>query len=365
MQKTFHAVAKVLKWTLLIIVGIELTSFLIVTTANFVLYGHAREGSRAHYDPYTLFLQSHGVRPTTDNSRSEDPRRNRVIWCFGGSTMRESTDSDDRTIPSQLARILNADGGGLRFTVVNYGVNSFNSLMETKYLQKMLIEATELPDLVIFYDGANDAKYFAENRSAYGHHGYRKVTALIESYYRSWFGLLKPLNAAMYASFTLELYDKLNQVLIPIDSDDPELKRMLDLTERRYDHVNRMVQAYGADFVLFWQPMWWVEGCAVCETVKAREEGPLLTARGTDVVAQNFAVPYNALEHRLKSKPYFAEFRTVLCARTTIAYQKDGVHLTDSGREVVADRMAYVLKQRFLERTSVASGDADPRRSTR
>lgn len=348
MSKIFRGGSKLLKWGLVFALCIEITSFVIVTTSNFLLYGHAREGSRAQYDPYTLFLQSHGVRPTLGNSQADNPQLNRIIWCLGGSTMRGATDSDAQTIPSHLARMLNSEGEELHYTVVNYGVNSFNSLLETKYLQKLLIEEAVLPHVVVFYDGANDAKYFAENRSVYGHHGYRKIKGLVESYYRSWFGLLKPLNAAWYASFTVELYDKFHQVLLPIEPDDPELRRMVDLTERRYDHVYRILQAYGAEFVLCWQPMWWTEACPISEKVKVCESGPLLTEHGKNIVGKNFAVPYYALRERLKDKPYFEDLSNELCERTTVAYQKDGVHLTDSGREMVANRIKNILKKRLL-----------------
>jgi hypothetical protein len=66
--------------------------------------------------------------------------------------------------------------------------------------------------MIVFYDGANDAKYFAEHRTPYGHHGYRRVRSLIESYYASWFGLLKPVTAATHASFTGELWDKIHRL---------------------------------------------------------------------------------------------------------------------------------------------------------
>jgi lysophospholipase L1-like esterase len=338
----------VLKWLIILAVSLEILSFLAITASNFILYGHAREGSRAVYDAYTLFLQSPGVRPTAYNQISHDNTKNKTVWLFGGSTMRGATKHDDRTIASFLARQLNDTHSQFRFTVVNFGTNSFNSLLESKYLQKQLIENPNRPDLIIFYDGANDAKYFAEHRTPYGHHGYRRVRALIESYYASWIGALKPLTAAVYASFTKELWDKINQVALPVHEESPEFQEMVDLTEKRYDFVNKLTKCFGADFLLVWQPMAWVERCKLADSVKAKEKGMMIDSDRFATVRNNFSVPYNALYERMKSKIYFISFRDALCSRLDAAYQQDGVHLTDLGRKMVAEQMSLVITERFL-----------------
>lgn len=339
----------VLKWLVIFVVSLEILSFLAITVSNYILYGHAREGSRAVYDAYTLFLQSPGVRPTTYNKFSDDRIRNKIVWLFGGSTMRGATKHDDRTIASFLAKQLNDTHKQFSFTVVNFGTNSFNSLLESKYLQKQLIENPNRPDIIVFYDGANDAKYFAEHRTPYGHHGYRRVRGLIESYYASWIGALKPLTAAVYASFTKELWDKINQVAIPVEEKSPEFTDMVDLTEKRYDFVNTVAKCFGADFLLVWQPIAWVERCEIADWVKAKEKGMAIDSDGFATVRNNFSVPYNALYERMKPKPYFVSFRDVLCSRLAAAYQQDGVHLTDLGRKMVAEQMSLVITERFLK----------------
>jgi lysophospholipase L1-like esterase len=338
-----------IKWALVGVLSIELLSFLIVSATNFVMYGHAREGSRAVYDPYTLFLQSSSVRPTAHNSVSPDVKKNRSIWMFGGSTMRGATDFDERTIPSFLSEYLNSSAGGLHFSIKNFGIDSFNSLLETKYLQKLLIEKSPVPDLIVFYDGANDSKYFLEHRTPYGHHGYRRARALIESYYHSWFGLLKPFNAAVYASFSKELYDRINQVVIPVDRGSTELGAMGSLTERRYDFVNKIARCYGAEFILFWQPMHWVEECAVPRSVTEQEQGLVLAVDRFETMRHNFAVTYTSLAERLQDKPYFISFREIFCDRKVPVYKADGVHLTDDGRRIVARAMGKILEERLFK----------------
>jgi lysophospholipase L1-like esterase len=337
----------IIKWMIVLVICVEALSFLTLTIINFIMWGHAREGSRAVYDAYTLFLQAHGIRDTTHNSQSGDRAEDVVIWCFGGSTMRGFTRIDAHTIPSQLVKRLNDNAGGLHFTAVNFGMNSFNSLLETKFFQKCLIERFDKPDVVIFYDGANDATYFVQYRNPYGHYGYRRTRALIESYYRSWFGLLKPLNAALYSSFTKELYDKVTEVSLPLEQESPELQELVASVEKRYDHVNKIAGCYGAQFILFWQPMLWMEHCEVPGHVKDQEKGLLINSQRMETARGNFSIPYRALAAKLKDKPYFVNLQSALCSRTEPVYRPDGVHLLDKGEAMVAERMAEVVKDRL------------------
>ncbi len=86
------------------------------------------------------------------------------------------------TIPSNLAALINRPEATDKIVVTNYGENSFNSLLETKYLHKLLLENAELPDLIIFYDGANDCLYFNQYRTPQAHYGYRRLRGLVESH---------------------------------------------------------------------------------------------------------------------------------------------------------------------------------------
>lgn len=350
MKKLWRILLVWLKWIVLALVFLELFCFLIITVANFLILGHPWEGSRVDYDAYAIFLNVEGVQPTWGNpplpatgTFGQKPCR---LWLLGGSTMRGGWVKDEETIPSHLAGLLNRPGSPEQVMVTNYGENSFNSLLETKYLQKLLLEAAEPPDLVIFYDGANDCSYFNQYRTSQGHYGYRSLRGLIESNRRSYFSLLKPLNAALYASFTREVYDKLRQTVLSLDPEDSALAAMSAAAEKRYEHVSRLSAAYGAKFLLVWQPFLWVETGEVAPAVKAQEQE--LTVMGARFlkVRHNFAVTYNALAGHLKDKPYFVDLRNALCSRTAPVYEADGVHLKPVGNKMVAQALARVLAQR-------------------
>lgn len=347
MKQFFKALFFLFKWALLILISIELLSFAIVSVSNYVLYGHIREGSRAFYDPYTTFRSSEGVRPTL-NECSPGANRHFVIWIFGGSTTRGNTEDDAMTLPSQLAAQLNSRNDGVCYEVRNFGENSYNSLLEIQYFEKQLIHNGERPDLVIFYDGANDCVYFAQHRTPDGHHGYRRAKALVESYYKSFFGVFKALNAAIQASFTKELMDKFFQVQVPIDPESKELKEHVKQVGERYAFANKVAACYGARFLVFWQPAQWVEQEDVMVEVREKENKHFINTERFSTMRGNFTTVYEALEASLKNRSYFIDFRNVLTKRKDVAYKADGVHLQDLGRNMVADAMAEVLEERGI-----------------
>lgn len=341
MKRIFSWLFLLCKWLIAGIILVEIASFLAICVSNYWIYGQIRDGERVNYDPYALFLE--GVRPTLNNPAAPGPGA-WTFWLFGGSTMRGATDFDDRTIPSFLAGTWNREEPNRPATMVNLGQDGFNSLMETKYLQKLLIENPS-PSLIVFYDGGNDSAYFAQDRTPYAHHGYERVRGMIEDYHRSLFGLLKPLNAAMWSSFTHEIYDKMRQGVLHIDPEDPELRQFADSCAQRYDYLDKLAAGFGAKFLLVYQPCWWAETEPVAAKVRSQEDvilGKKMALR------DNFRVCYQALVGRLQQKPYFINFRNILCDRGEPLYQPDGIHLLDAGRKIVASRLEEVLKERLL-----------------
>ncbi len=336
-----------LVWTISLLVAslvlIELLCFSIITASIYLIYGQVREGEPVHYDPYALYLLSSGVRPTVNNPETTAGSAP-LIWMFGGSTTRGISGDDSQTMPSFLAKILNQEDPKLPATVVNFGNDGYNGLLETKYLQKMLIESPIAPKVIIFYDGANDGAYFAQYRTPAAHHGYRQVKGLIESYHHSFFGLFKSFNAAWYTSYARELWDKMRQGLIPLAPDDPALQAFKAAAAQRYEYVNKIARSFGADFLLFWQPSWWVETEPVDPSVQARERQTVIMGDRW-ALKHNFVTIYDGLAENLRDKPYFIDFRNALTHRRVEVYESDGIHLNPAGDAMLAARMGQFLKR--------------------
>lgn len=80
-----------------------------------------------------------------------------IIWIFGGSTMENFDISDEYTIANQFAKKLLENN--ISATVFNFGVSAFQSSLESIKFQEILrrVKESEIPDIVIFYDGFNDS----------------------------------------------------------------------------------------------------------------------------------------------------------------------------------------------------------------
>jgi hypothetical protein len=76
------------------------------------------------------------------------------VWVFGGSTTFGEGQRDEHTIPSALARAAWADGHAI--DVTNFGQLGDPLWIEVRRLAEALGTRSERPDLVIFYDGANE-----------------------------------------------------------------------------------------------------------------------------------------------------------------------------------------------------------------
>ena len=324
---------------------LELFCFLVITISIYHIYGQLREGEPVRYDPYALYINLHGERPTANNA-SPGAGKVSTIWMFGGSTTRGISLKDNETLPSFVSQQLNQAPPVMPAQVDNFGVDGFNALMEVKYLQKMLIESPQPPQIITFYDGDNDCAYFAQYRTPYAHQGYRQLRGLVESYHRSLFGMFKSLNAAWYTTSVRELYDKMREGVFAVSPDDPALKEYLDQCVRRYDYVDKVARCFGAHFQLFWQPCWWVETGTVAPAVKEQEKKTIILSKHW-AMEKNYVLIYNALVDRLRDKPYFVDLRNILCSRQQPVYESDGMHLNPTGDRMVAVYISDFLKKKF------------------
>jgi lysophospholipase L1-like esterase len=75
------------------------------------------------------------------------------VWFFGGSTTWGEGQRDLHTIPSEVARLAEADGVTLR--VVNFGERGYTAFQELLLFEQELA-ARPAPDLAVFYDGQNE-----------------------------------------------------------------------------------------------------------------------------------------------------------------------------------------------------------------
>lgn len=102
------------------------------------------------YNGKTTQISPEGLR--THKPHTEDAGNTRVVRFFGGSTMWGEGSDDQHTIPA-LFNALNP-----RYTVYNHGQLAYNTRQELDALISVY-SRNEKTDLVIFYDGVNDAAF--------------------------------------------------------------------------------------------------------------------------------------------------------------------------------------------------------------
>ena len=107
-------------------------------------YFNSQDGVRRSYEP--------------DVSRAGTP----VVWFFGGSTMWGEGQRDQHTIPSEVARLAEADGRPIQ--VVNFGERGYTNWQEMMLFEQELAHRRS-PDLVVFYDGLNERGIQDEQRT--------------------------------------------------------------------------------------------------------------------------------------------------------------------------------------------------------
>jgi lysophospholipase L1-like esterase len=109
-----------------------------------------------------IHIDADGMRRTANNPAITETVKK--IFMFGGSTLAGYGVRDDETIPSYVAKAVNSKKPGHQIS--NYGQFAYNSSQSLMFLQLQL-KKNNIPDLVVFYEGANDYLQAAE-RLYYG-----------------------------------------------------------------------------------------------------------------------------------------------------------------------------------------------------
>lgn len=120
---------------------------------------------KPRYEPYALALKpefsgdyvninAQGERATAYNSTDDEALE---IWVAGGSTVWGAGVADQKTIPSQLSLTMNS-AYGIPTRVRNIGEVAYNSSQDLEAMLNTFRRGNQ-PDVVVFYNGANDLAF--------------------------------------------------------------------------------------------------------------------------------------------------------------------------------------------------------------
>jgi len=248
---------------------------------------------RLSYEPFTgwrmeelhtphINVDEHGVRQTVGNpegNRADIPR----IFLFGGSAMWGEGLSDEHTIPSLIAREVNATEPFTEIT--NYGQLGYSLRQEVIKLATLLASGS-IPDYVVFYDGCND--FFLNTLDTVPHRTFRDtrmrevlgdiwslpedgkdpVTVANTSVFSPAFWKKLARGAATYIQvihYPVALYERVavgtgireKVKSMPVASQkerDAVVATMIDSYIGSVQILDALSKHYGFDYMLVWQP---------------------------------------------------------------------------------------------------------------
>jgi lysophospholipase L1-like esterase len=207
-------------------------------------------GNYVNNDEGKAGLVRRTINPTDPRCTEQNTRR---VWMFGGSAVYGTGVPDWATLPSYLSSSLNASGPDCA-VVVNFGVEGYVTNQEVNALVEQL-KVDRPPEIVIFYDGVNDAGAAAFSLGPpLPHFIYIEVKHRIE-------GSMSGRLDFLLESHLLRLLTILEKRLHPRTTIGPtpeELHRKAIVALSNYEanlgFVRALSKAYGFKLYCFWQP---------------------------------------------------------------------------------------------------------------
>jgi lysophospholipase L1-like esterase len=288
-----------------------------------------------HRKPFVgkyINIDQSGIRHTKQwNVSSKGVDKVINIFMLGGSTLWGVGARDDYTIPSLVARFLSEHG--IKVNITNFGESGYVNTQEVIYLFLQL-QKSNIPDIVIFYDGVNDVFSALQNGKA-GipvNESNRKMEFNIASNY------IELLKALLRESATFRLCSKGARKLFNFNFDtalnrNDYHKVALDITNTYLSNIKLVNDMSCGKFtaMFYWQPVIYDKNhLTKYEQTQLRVDTQDLY--NTVYAMIKFKAPifkdyhfYNISDiFKDSSKPIFIDF----------------CHVNEAGNEVIADKIA-------------------------
>ena len=334
------------------------------------LLEEVRKSDRTVYEPYTIWkrrpyrgthttIDITGSRRTVGNSPSADALQ---VWMFGGSAVWGVGAPDHETIPSHMAALLN-NTLGIDSTVKNLGRRGYVSTQEVIYLMREL-QAGRKPDIVVFYNGVNDAAAVSLSPEFPGAHvSFDTVRDRFESTDEDgdigWFAR----STGLYKASRIVL-DRVEDapferdgIIVYADQDTdttPNYRwlagRGLDLWLFNARIIDGLARAYGFTPLMAFQPGLWSTGKPLDPSEESLIASEMEYA-GLKTIMTVRAEMATVLDDRLSDPqtPDWVLNLNNLFAETPDPLYIDYVHVTGHGNEIAAQRIATEILERLCD----------------
>lgn len=262
-----------------------------------------------------------------------------TIWIFGDSTLWGTGSTDWETIPSRLAE--KYENAGQKVCIRNFGEHGWVSTQEVIELMLELKRATRTPDLVIFYDGTDDAFLAYQAGSHDVHQNFEDFRDRFERSRTE----KKPGFTYLRLTNTYRLLQQFAMQLEPPRPRHPlsaaEVSSLagwaVENYEKNMDIVDSLAAQYGFRDLFFWHPTSW----AGHKPLTAAERNEQLLWDKDPNVSRVFHKTYE-LCGALKRKNLFY-LGDILDGHQERIYF-DNTHLNPEGNRLVAQYLFQVLQ---------------------
>ena len=273
------------------------------------------------HNPYTnkyITYQSNGYRKVTAPPRQHKKNDYR-IFIFGGSAIAgDGILRDQDLIPSQLSQILNESNKDTYFEVNNYAQSGFNQGNEIVLLIRLL-SAGDIPDYVIFYDGANDIVH----RVGLGvpHMGFRRFKQVIS------------------ADAPPDIKGHISEDEVVINQ---RITDLVELYEGNLNILKALSKHYGFKFLLLLQPHLFSKKALSEEEKKLR----LRIFNYAPSLPKIFIKGYGSLTSTLKKNGEFVDMSNAYGENDQSCYI-DFVHVNPEGNRIVSEAIVRTMEDRW------------------
>ena len=206
------------------------------------------------YEPFSLWKTvdldtsliniKDGYRHTWNHVSSEEATKN--IFFFGGSTIFCMDSPDTLTIPSVFSKMLFESDNQDKYFISNYSASGF-VLDNEIHLLVDLIKSGKIPDIAIFYDGANEVgnKVF----SGVPHYYYPEYTLVTKKYSIQHFLSKLASKFAIIRLLKRHREQSINRGILA-----NRASHMIEEYKENIEFINHLADQYNFQAFFFWQP---------------------------------------------------------------------------------------------------------------
>ena len=257
------------------------------------------------------------------------------VWVLGGSAAYGTLIPDWATLPSSLSRLLN--NGVVCVQVTNLAVEGYDSNQELLQLIEEL-KAGHTPDLVVLFDGFNDADVGTTPSGPATHLRYTSVQQRLQGKFSIYTDLVQHLAIWRLAVQMTPALDRKALPRVPQRQLAERASATLDNYTQNLEIAKELGKLYGFKVCAFWQPSL-IYGH---KPLARYEQDFLRLSREPTFFFQPLTSVYAEAERRARRDGQFAFLGDVLDGSSQPLYL-DWVHLNPEGNGLVAQAIARQL----------------------